>query len=1120
MKLKRRSNQWISLMLAVVLSVVFSASAYGASTATLSKIILSNNEMTLSVGDSYSLTATGLYSDNSTANLTVYSTWSSSDTAVASIYNGTITAKAVGTATVSATFDGVTQTAQVKVTKKVKALTKDTQSLDLRKDATATIKLTATYSDNTTADVTAEADWTSTNDNVATVVNGKVTAIGAGTATITAVYGGKTVTVGTKVEVISRLEASQSKVSMLLEGTAPAITLTATYADGTTSDVTSKAVWSSSDEDIAAVVNGTIRAYGAGTAVLTATYGTKSANITVDVDKTSILTVDDDSLYLSVKGTKQLKLTATLAAGGSSDVTGSAAWSSSDSSIVSVDEGLVTANKSGSAVITATYNDKSIAITVDVDVAKYLDVTPSKLSLSAGATSNLTVKATYADGTTDNVEASASYASSNENAAFATKGKVTATKSGTAVITVSYGGKTADVTVYVDVPSSLSTSKSEVYLEPKGTFTADANAVYGDNAPEKTVTGSATWTTSDSAVATVDAGVITAVAAGTATITATYNGKSVSVTVYVSTAKRIELDKTQVSVLLKGTDTVTLTATYANGDEKDITKLATWTSSNEDVADILNGVITGYKAGTATLTATYGSKTAKVTVDVDATSILKANSTNVFLKNVGDTFPVTLKAILAVGGESDVTGTADWTTSNSSVVSVTGGVITALSTGTATVTGTYNGKSVKISVDVATAKYLEISGDEELAMSAGDVDRPLTLKATFADGTVGDVTDLATWSSSNEDVATVTNGVISTYKMGKAVISGTYGGKTAKVTVYVDIPSKLTTASKTIRVDVDKEVTVDLTAVLSTGPKDVRKDAKWTSSNTKIATVDDGVITGVAEGSATVKAEYADLSVTYTVKVGLMDVVEVDTRVLSLSVGDAQQIKLTAAIDDSSTSKDYTNEATWKSSKPSVADVKKGLVTAYAKGKATITATYGGQSVTISVDVDQVTRIEISEASLSLKSGDSSELKAVAVFSNGSTKDITELDTTEWKSSNVKVATVKKGKVTAVGYGKTSISVKYAGKTAKVAIDVDTLKYLETDYVNVTIAQGATFQLTATATYADQSEQNVSKLALWTTSKAAVATAKDGLIKANGKGKATLTVSYAGKKVKVYVTVK
>ncbi|THF74922.1 Ig-like domain-containing protein [Cohnella fermenti] len=1117
MKLMNRANKWIALMLAIALSVVFSSSAYGATTVTLSKIILSTNEVTLSIGDSYSLTATGLYSDNSTENLTVYSTWSSSDSTIASIYNGTITAKSVGTATVSATFDGVTQTAQVTVTKKVKALTKDTQSLDLRKGETATVKLTATYSDNTTANVTADADWSSTNDNVATVVNGVVTAIGAGTATITATYGSKTVTVDTKVEVISRLEASQSKVSMLLGGTAPAITLTATYSDGTTADVTTSAVWSSSDADVADVVAGTIRAYGAGTATLTATYGTKSAAIVVDVDKTSILSVSDDSLYLSVKGTQQLTLTATLAAGGSSDVTSSATWKSSDTSIASVDEGKITANKSGSAVITATYNGKSVTIAVDVDVAKYLDVSPTKLTLSSGGSSTLTVKATYADGTTADAASSATYSSDNEGAAFALKGKVTATKSGTAVITVSYGGKTADVTVYVDVPSKLTTSSSQIFLEPNEQEQADANAIYADNSAEKIVSGSATWTTSDSSIATVEAGLITAVAAGTATITATYNGKSVTMTVYVSTANRIELSKSQVSLLLNKTETIALTATYADGSTKDITDIAEWKSSNESVADILNGVVTGYKAGTATLTATYGSKTATIAVEVDATSILTASSTNVYL-NIAGTKSITLTATLAAGGSSDVTSLATWSSSNSDVAYVSNGVITGASSGSATVTATYNGKSVKIAVDVEVAKYLDI-GSDELAMSAGDSPKQLTLKATFSNGSVVDVTSKATWSSSNEDAASAEGGLVTPYKMGKTTVSASYGGKTATVTVYVDMPSKLTTTNKTIRVDVDKDVTADLTAVFSTGEVDVRKDAEWTSKNGDIATVKDGVITGVKEGSTTVVAEYGDLSVTYTVKVGLMDELTPSTRLITLSVSDSEQITLTAAVDENSAPQDVTSKATWKSSKASVADVKKGLITGYAKGKTTITATYGGQTVTISVEVDQISRIELSQAALSLKSGNSSSLDAVIVFSNGDTKTITDASTAEWKSSNVKVATVKNGKVTAVAYGKATISVKYAGKTAKLTVDVDTLKYLETNYVNITIAKGATLQVTATATFMDQSESDVSKLATWTSSKTSVATAKDGLIKTYAKGKTTLTVSYAGKKFKVYVTV-
>lgn len=86
-------------------------------------------------------------------------------------------------------------------------------------------------------------------------------------------------------------------------------------------------------------------------------------------------------------------------------------------------------------------------------------------------------------------------------------------------------------------------------------------------------------------------------------------------------------------------------------------------------------------------------------------------------------------------------------------------------------------------------------------------------------------------------------------------------------------------------------------------------------------------------------------------------------------------------------------------------------------------------------------------------------------------------------------------------------------------MDVDTLKYLQTDEVALNLKAGQLAKVTATATYKDESEKDVSKPAVWSSSRIVVATVKDGNIKAQGKGKAVITVKYAGKMTKIQVTV-
>ena len=141
------------------------------------------------------------------------------------------------------------------------------------------------------------------------------------------------------------------------------------------------------------------------------------------------------------------------------------------------------------------------------------------------------------------------------------------------------------------------------------------------NATDKTIS----WTSSNSSVAKVSDGKVTAVKAGTATITATAGGKTASVVVTVADnpvpVSSVSISGDGVSngkLSLKSGASVQLTATVRPDNATD--RKVTWTSSDSSVANVMGtGVVTaGSKAGTATVTATAGGKSASVQVTVEA----------------------------------------------------------------------------------------------------------------------------------------------------------------------------------------------------------------------------------------------------------------------------------------------------------------------------------------------------------------------------------------------------------------------------------------------------------------------------------------------------------------------
>ncbi|TGV24928.1 hypothetical protein EN829_044155, partial [Mesorhizobium sp. M00.F.Ca.ET.186.01.1.1] len=298
----------------------------------------------------------------------------------------------------------------------------------------------------------------------------------------------------------------------------------------------------------------------------------------------------------------------------------------------------------------------------------------------------------------------------------------------------------------------------------------------------------------------------------------------------------------------------------------------------------------------------------------------------------------------------------------------------------------------------------------------------------------------------------------------------------------------------------------------------INEQATWTSTSAAVAEVNAGKITAIGSGKATITGSFEGKSVTVTVEVDQAQTLTINPRILIINVNDTASIELKAT-DASGATIDVSKTADWTSTNLKVADVENGKVRGLANGRATITFKYGSKSVSLPVEVGIVTKLEADKRFVSLKSnGGGVQITLTATMSDGRTMDVTNM--ADWKVSNYKIADVSKGLVKGLAFGKATISAKYSDKSVSIPVDVDTLKYLKTDVVQVVMSKGESKQVSAIATYMDGTEANVTKPALWTTSRLLVADVKDGIIKATGSGKATIYVSYGGKKTPIVVTVR
>lgn len=1079
----------------------------------VSSLTKSKQKLDLRVGKQEQLQLTATYSDGSTEIVNDKAEWTTASDAIATVDRGMVTAIDAGQTTISAKYLSKTVTFDVDVDV-AKRLETDPKELSLRIGETGSVKLNATFSDGTVEDVAEKAEWKTDNDQVADAIKGKITAYGSGQATLTGTYGTKQTTVVVTVETANRLTASEKDIFLKVDGSKK-VTLTALYADGTTEDVTSKAEWSSTDDSIASTEDGTITGYKVGEATITALYGTKTTTIKVDVGVPRLLELDKTNLTLQKGASGKLALTAVYADGSREDVTDKAEWEAKDTAVAYVHNGEIKALSAGETIVSASYGEISVSAQVAVDVSQSLKLSETALETKEGASNQITATMTYADGTTKDVTALAEWSTGDANIASVYGGKVYSIANGQTTITASYQGKTAVVTVRVEMPRKLELSTADLYLKKGATQKVTLKATYSDGTTLD-VSDKATWSSDHEDIAYTVKGTVTAVAVGQATITGTYGGKSVTLAVDVDTAKKLELSTNEVYLKKSGKQKVTVKATYSDGSTEDVTDKATWTSDHEDIAYVVKGTITAAAVGEANITATYGGKSVKLTVDVDVAKRLEISSKTVSLRK-GGTSNLTVTAYFADESHEDVTSTAIWTVANKSIADVTKGKITAVAAGETTVTAEFSGQTVTADIEVDLADKLQSSASL-LELQVGQT-QTVSITAVYADSKTEDVTQTATWQSQNAAVATVSKGRIQAVSQGEAVLTAQHGNKTVQVRVRVGVVQSLAISKDKLVFTKGGGETLVLKATFTDGTvKDVTNEAVWTSSAVGVATVSsNGYVAAVASGKTTITADYGNMKMSASVEVDNAQYLSINPKLLVMEKDDEQTLELTAYYTDGTT-EDVTSKAVWTISNNKVAEVINGTVSTFGTGKATVTGTFGTQKVTVPLEVSVAQKITVNEKLVQMKTGDKFQLSVNAVYSDGTTRNVT--DEAEWSSRNFKIADVQGGLVEAAATGKTTIGVKYGGKSLSVNIEVNQLKYLKTDVKRLNMKAGEEKTIALIATFKDSTELEVNSSAEWKSSNDKVADVKDGVITAYGKGTATISSKFGGKTTSITVVVK
>ena len=591
---------------------------------------------TVPKGQAEQFTATGTYTDGTTADLTSQVTWASANTAVATITAGGLaSALAAGSSTIDATDGGVTGATTLTVSPaQLVSLAVTPANPSVAKGLTEQFTATGTYTDGTTADLTSQVTWASANTAVATIsASGLARALAAGTSSISAVDGGVTgstvLTVGAAQLVSLAVTPADPTVP---KGQAEQFTATGTYTDGTTASLTAQVTWVSTNTSVATITGtGLASAVATGSTAIGAKLGGVTGSTTLIVSAARLVSVAVTPADPAVaKGlAEQFTATGTLSDGTTEDLTGQSTWTSSATAVATISAGgLAQALASGATTIKAAFDGVTGSTVLTVGAAQLvsLAVTPANPSVAKGLTEQFTATGTYTDGTTADLTSQVTWASAHTAVAtISASGLAQALAAGTSSISAVDGGVTGSTVLTVGAAQlvSLAVTPANPAVAKGLTEQFTATGTYTDGTTAD-LTSQVTWASAHTAVATITAGgLASALAAGTSSISAVDGGVTGSTTLTVAPAALVSIAVTPVnSSELKGqVEQFTATGTYTDGTTADLTSQVTWTSTLTAVATIsASGLEAGVGAGSSIIAAKLGAiaNSTSVTVSLPA----------------------------------------------------------------------------------------------------------------------------------------------------------------------------------------------------------------------------------------------------------------------------------------------------------------------------------------------------------------------------------------------------------------------------------------------------------------------------------------------------------------------
>ncbi len=796
----------------------------------------------------------------------------------------------------------------------------------------------------------AAVTWKSSDEKIATVEGGKVTAKKVGEVDITAsqVIDGAVRKATCKIKVVDAVSKIEISPNTALLNKGEYLTLRANITPKNLTNVTLH--WTSSNESIVKVLetvglSSNIQAgQTSGIAVISAI---NQDNIVVGYcyvtvkQKVTKITLSETNVAVP-QSVGQLQLRASVYPDNASDKT--VIWTSSDTAKATVDaNGLVSFKKTGTVTITATAkDDTNVTAICNINIlapVASINLDEKTKLMYAGQTARLSYVMQPANASTADV----TWTSSNPSVASVDgTGLVSARSVGTTVIVVRTvdGGYTSFCTITVQrIATGIKLDKNTLELKVGESYEFKPALI-----PADSTNTTITWESTDTKIATVDSkGKVTAKSNGSVLIIAKIpSGTSVYCRVTVEQAvSGLILNYKEKTIYIGGDFELKVSVTPTSASEPDVT----WTSSNTAVATVsTTGIVTGISGGTAIITCT--------TVDggFSATCIVKVREGEPTVTiNYEDYILGINKSVTLIATVSDgVDNSTDvfWMSSDTDIATVNQqGKVTGKKLGRVTITalakdGSESEANCEIRV-VTPATGITVNNPAMNLL----IGQSKQLKATVKESNATIKT--VNWSSSDPDVASVDeDGNVFGIAEGDAIITAeTMDNSGKKAISYVSVNKRVASSGVTLQ---DKQVVLmpgeEKIVGLALTPANSTDGVAWSTDNAAVAKIDknSGKITARATGVAYVTV-MTDSGKTATVEV---IVIGLNYTELTLEQYTTYPYKLEV--------EGATTNVSWSIDNPQVAIISNGVVSSRGVGTATITAQVNGRRLTCKLKVVKI----------------------------------------------------------------------------------------------------------------------------------------------------------------------